>query len=97
MLDDPHRVARLRRLAENVRAIRDGVDRVETVADSPDGRIRARVGGRGDLIGLEVDDRVFRQPDSARLAAEIAATVRTAQQAADREIARICTETFPSH
>lgn len=94
--DDPHQVARLRRLADNVRALRDEVDLIEAAADSPDGQIRATVNGRGDLLDIDVSERVFRHPDSVALAAAIVATVRSAQDSADRQIARITQNTFPS-
>jgi DNA-binding protein YbaB len=95
-LHDPHSVARLRRLADDVRTIRDQVDDLETEADSPDGQIHATVNGRGDLLDLAVSERTFRNPDSTGLAAAITETVRDAQQQANREIARICAETFPA-
>jgi DNA-binding protein YbaB len=94
--DNPHQVARLRRLAESIRAIRDGVDLIEASADSPDGQIRATVNGRGDLLDIDVSERVFRHPDSVGLAAAIVATVRSAQDSADREIAKISQQNLPA-
>jgi DNA-binding protein YbaB len=96
IFDDPHQVARLRQFADHVRAIRDGVELVEAGADSPDGQIRATVNGRGDLLDIDVSERVFRHPDSMALAAAIVATVRSAQAAADREITALTQKTFPS-
>jgi DNA-binding protein YbaB len=47
-------------------------------ARSPDKLIRVVVGPRGQLVDLELDPRIFRNPDSKALAAEILATARAA-------------------
>lgn len=50
---------------------------------SEDGMVKAEVGPRGQLIDLEIDPRVFRQPDSQALRA----SVLDAVNAAIREVA----------
>lgn len=45
---------------------------------SPDGTVKAVVGPRGHLIELELDQKVYRKPNSKALAASILAAVRAA-------------------
>ncbi|WP_158848873.1 YbaB/EbfC family nucleoid-associated protein [Saccharothrix deserti] len=56
-----------RRLADDLRAVQQGVQQgmaeIRATADSPDGLITATVGGRGELLDLEPNPRVYR--DSA--------------------------------
>lgn len=59
-------------------ALREQVRTVTASADSDDGLITATVGGRGQLLDLRLDPRIYRASDSARLAAEITSTVREA-------------------
>jgi DNA-binding protein YbaB len=77
---------RLRELAANLRAAKAKIDDIEATADSPDGLVRATVSGRGNLVSLELESRLFRSPDSKALAATIAGTIRAAQKAADSQI-----------
>ncbi|MEJ3747600.1 YbaB/EbfC family nucleoid-associated protein [Actinomycetes bacterium KLBMP 9797] len=55
-------------------------------ATSPDGLIKAVVGNRGHLERLEIDPRVYRRPDSRRLAEDITDTIRRAAAEADKRI-----------
>lgn len=47
-------------------------------AKSPDGYVTATVGPRGQLVRLHLDGRIYRNPDSAKLAATITETVQKA-------------------
>jgi DNA-binding protein YbaB len=83
------RLAEYSRLAEDVLAMRNGIDRLRATAYSPDGLICATVGGRGELIDLELDPRIYRDTDAAALAKTIRETVRDAAAQAERGAARI--------
>ncbi|WP_163572785.1 YbaB/EbfC family nucleoid-associated protein [Fodinicola feengrottensis] len=51
---------------------------MEATAESPDGLVAATVNSSGDVVELELDDRVYRTSDSAALAAAITQTIRAA-------------------
>jgi DNA-binding protein YbaB len=80
---------------EDLRHLRDGLRSVQTwladvteTAESDDGLIHATVNGRGDLLDLTLDPRIYRTPDSRALATAITATIlRAKEQAADRAAA----------
>ncbi|WP_117214442.1 YbaB/EbfC family nucleoid-associated protein [Allorhizocola rhizosphaerae] len=91
-----HRAAVAARLAERVRRVRRQAERIEAAADSPDGLIRATVGGHGQLLELELNPRILRNPDSRALAGAIAGTIQSAQRAVDREVARLSREVHGS-
>ncbi|MDA3647202.1 YbaB/EbfC family nucleoid-associated protein [Saccharopolyspora indica] len=59
-------------------SLRDQVRTAAATADSEAGLITATVGGRGQLLDLRLDPRIYRVSDSTRLATEITATVREA-------------------
>ncbi|MFY1688258.1 YbaB/EbfC family nucleoid-associated protein [Plantactinospora sp. WMMB782] len=81
----PARLAEYRRLADDVRAVRDGIDRIRATAYSPDGLVAATVGGRGELVDLDLDPRVYRDPDATALGAAIADTIRAAADSAEQD------------
>jgi DNA-binding protein YbaB len=54
---------------------------VRGTAVSDDGLISVTVGGRGALIDLVIDPRVYRVPDARRLAGDIKTTIRLATEA----------------
>lgn len=74
---------RFERLAGEIRDIQRELEAVTETAFSPDGLISATVDARGDLLELALDPRVYRDPDSRRLAAAITETCRAARKAAD--------------
>jgi DNA-binding protein YbaB len=51
---------------------------VRETATSPDGLVTATVGGRGELLELRLDERVFRRSDSRWLAGAIVTTAHRA-------------------
>ncbi|MGI5212376.1 YbaB/EbfC family nucleoid-associated protein [Plantactinospora sp. CA-290183] len=83
------RLAEYRRLTEDVLAMRDGIDRIRVTAESADELVAATVGGRGELIDLKLDPRIYRDPDATALARTIADTIRDAAEAAGRDAGRI--------
>ncbi|MGW0478325.1 YbaB/EbfC family nucleoid-associated protein [Nonomuraea sp. NPDC003214] len=46
---------------------------------SPDGLVSVTVGSRGELVGLDLDPRVYRRPDARHLADTIVETTRRAE------------------
>jgi DNA-binding protein YbaB len=78
-----------RRWRQRIRALRDFVDELTVCAHSDDGLVSATVSGRGELLALTLDPRVYRASDSRLLAELIMNTVR---DATDRVQARIAAE-----
>ncbi|SEF37624.1 hypothetical protein SAMN05421837_114185 [Amycolatopsis pretoriensis] len=74
---------RFEQLAGEIRDIQRELAAVRETAFSSDGLISVTVDARGDLLELVLDPRVYRDPDSRRLAAAIAETHRAAREAAD--------------
>lgn len=76
------------RLADEVKTIQRELAEVRATAESDDGLVRAVVGGRGEVIELDLDPRIYRTADSAALAKTITATIH-------RAVARAQAEVFP--
>ena len=86
---DAHQAELARCLADHVRRVRGEVERIEAAAESPDGLIKATVGGDGQVLELDLNPRILRTTDSRALADDITSTIQDAQRAADREISRL--------
>ena len=78
-----------RRWRDRIRALRNFVDEVTVCAHSDDGLVSATVSGRGELLAVTLDPRVYRASDSRRLAESI---LNTARNATDQVQARIAAE-----
>ncbi|HYQ61927.1 YbaB/EbfC family nucleoid-associated protein [Actinophytocola sp.] len=89
------RLAEYARLADQVKAIRDGVDEIRGTGYSGDGLVTAVAGGRGELLELDLDPRVYREPNATELAAKIVAAVREAAAEAEREATRLAAKLLP--
>ncbi|GHH44123.1 YbaB/EbfC family nucleoid-associated protein [Lentzea cavernae] len=89
------RLAEYARLAGRLRRVQDGITDVRATADSDDGLVHAVVGGRGELLELELDQRIFREQDAATLARKIVETVRDAAAEAERDAAGIAEKLMP--
>lgn len=89
------RMAEYSRLAEQVRAMRDGVEEVRGTGYSADGLVTAVVGGRGELLELELDPRIYRDRNATELATRIVTTVREAAAEAEREAAKFAEKLLP--
>lgn len=76
-------------LADRVLAARREADDTHVTEYSPDGLITVVVNGRGELVELELDPRIYRDQNADALAETILATVRDACAAADRKVARV--------
>lgn len=86
----------LQRARENMGAAQQRLMRVRGEARSEDTLIRAIVGPRGQLLDLELDPRVFRNPNSKALSAAIVATVRAAVEDSLRQGREIRDELIPT-
>ncbi|OLR95293.1 YbaB/EbfC family nucleoid-associated protein [Actinokineospora bangkokensis] len=82
-------------LTEQVIALREGVDGIRATGCSGDGNATATVDGRGQLVELELDPRVFRAPDSAALAASVLEAVRAATERSRLEATRFAAGLLP--
>jgi DNA-binding protein YbaB len=89
------RFAEYARLAEQVRAVRDGVEEVRGTGYSDDGLVTAVVDGRGALLELELDPRIYRSPNAAELAAQIVAAVREAAAEAGSQAEKLAEKLAP--
>lgn len=83
---------------------RDGLLRVQrrlgdvrATAESDDGLVEVAVGGRGELLELTLDPRVFRNTDARALADDILGTVRRATAVARDEVYRLTRDSLPAH
>jgi DNA-binding protein YbaB len=91
------RLAEYARLADRIRSMRDGITDIRGTASSADGLVGAVVGGRGELLELELDPRIYRELDVTTLAETIVATVGDAAAESEREAARVAAELMPRH
>ncbi|MBO0867009.1 MAG: YbaB/EbfC family nucleoid-associated protein [Micromonosporaceae bacterium] len=89
-------VGDLRKTIDNIDGIQQRMLRVTGTAWSDDRLIKAVVGPRGQLVDLEIDPRVYRNPNSKALSASIVATVRAAVQDAAGKVKEIYAESVPA-
>jgi DNA-binding protein YbaB len=79
-------MADFERMRANAGVVRERLLAVSGRAASEDGLVRVVVDRQGRLQSLEIDPRVFRRPDSRRLAEVIVATVARAVADADGQV-----------
>jgi hypothetical protein len=89
MMDD------LQRARRNLGDTQRRMLQVRGEARSDDRLIRVVVGPRGQLVDLELDPRVFRNPDSRALAAAILDTVRSAVEDSQQKTRELRDELLP--
>jgi DNA-binding protein YbaB len=89
------RLAEYTLLAEQAKAMRDNIDGICGTGYSDDGLVTAVVGGRGNLVELELDPRIYRDRNATELAAKIVAAVHEATEDAERETARFAEKLLP--
>jgi len=78
----------LKHLRDGLRTVQTRLTDVRVTETSDDGLVSATVGGRGELLDLDLDPRIYRTPDSRALATAITTTIRRARtEAADRAAA----------
>ena len=73
------------------------ISRITGVGHSPDRLVKATVGPRGQLVDLEIDPRVFRNPDSRTLAEAILVAARNAVDDANAKTTTVVNEAVPVH
>jgi DNA-binding protein YbaB len=90
-------------MLDNLRTAVNGMNDLQTrmqevtgTAWSADRMVKAVVGPRGQLTHLEIDPRVYRNPNSVALAETIVATVRAAAEQAMRRSQELIDATVPS-
>lgn len=74
----------------------DGVANIRATADSDDGLVTAVVGGRGEVLSLELDPRVYREQDPDGLATSIMAAIRDAAADATEQATRYAEKLLPA-
>jgi DNA-binding protein YbaB len=79
------------KLEESQRRIRQ----IKGLAQSPDRLVKATVGPRGQLVDLELDPRLFRNPNAKAVAATIMATVRAAVEDSQRQAQQVRDDLLP--
>ena len=89
------RLTEYTRLAEQMKAMRNGVDEIRGTGYSDDDLVTAVVGGRGNLVELELDPRIYRDRNAAELAAKIVAAIHEAAENAEHEAARLAEKLLP--
>lgn len=89
VIDDLHQSLK------NAAQTRQQILEVTGIAWSDDRLVKAVVGPRGQLIDLEIDPRVFRNPNSKALAASILSTVRAAVEDANKKAREILDKAMP--
>jgi DNA-binding protein YbaB len=96
---DEARLGMLEDLDRETRRIRDAVAETTGTAESPDGLVEATVGVYGELVGLELDARIYRDQDASALSEQIRAAVHAAYEDAQdrvrRDLARVVADVDP--
>ena len=83
-------MSQFQRLRDNASGLQQQLREVTATATSPDRLITATAGPRGQLIRLDIDPRVYRNPNSRALADAITETVQRAAAAAADKVAELC-------
>jgi DNA-binding protein YbaB len=73
-------------LERDMRKLRTALTDVRATGESADGYVVATVGGRGELLELSLDPRIYRTQDSDALADDILAAVRAAAERAGEQV-----------
>lgn len=88
-------LAQLQKSVEALPRTKERMTSVTGVSFSDDRMVRVVVGPRGQLVDLEIDPRVFRQPDAKELSAKILATAREAVRQVTEQMREIMAEQLP--
>ena len=82
-------VTDIRRMSEQLAELRNDLDSLTVDASSPDRLVCASVDGRGRLVGLTLDPRIYRVQDSVALAGVVCSVVEEARVEAVRRATEI--------
>jgi DNA-binding protein YbaB len=83
------------RLQEEGPKVQQRAMALEVTEKSADALISATVGARGDLIRLDIDPRIYRQPDARALADDITETIKKAGAKAREEVVDLFATLIP--
>ncbi len=83
------------RLRAGTADLRAELAAITATARSADGYVTAVVGPRGNLVRLTLDPRIYRRPDSHRLASTITETIQRAADEAAAAVTRACAPYLP--
>lgn len=86
-----------RQIADEVAEIQRKMAAIRATAESADGLVRATVGARGELLGLLLDPRIYRDRDADALATTIAKTIRRAVRQAQGEVFPLVQRFLPAN
>jgi DNA-binding protein YbaB len=89
------RLAEYALLEKQLRAMRDNIDDIRGTGYSDDGLVTAVAGARGELLELELDPRIYRDPNATELAAKILAAANEAAAEAVREATKLAEKQLP--
>ncbi len=84
-------------LADDIRRIQREMAGIEATAESGDGLVAVTAGPRGELVSVELDPRVYRDPDAKGLAAEIVRVAGAARVAAQRKTVALLSNLMPAN
>lgn len=73
------------RLSDAAGTLHEGFAKIRVTVDSADGLITVVAGGRGEVLDLELDPRIYHVADADALATSIMTTIRAAYDEAVRE------------
>lgn len=88
-------VSGLEELERDAKALQRALENVRVTGESADGSVIATVGGRGELLELSLDPRIYRTQDCEGLAADILAAVRAGAEQARREVFKAARKLLP--
>lgn len=86
----------LQKAAENLPKTHERMRSLTGEAWSDDGMVKAVVGPRGQLVDLEIDPRVFRQPDAEALRSRILGAAAAAAREVGEQAREIMDAQLPS-
>ncbi len=82
-------------LKKSLTGVQRGLEDIKGNARSHDGMITATVSGRGELLELDIDSRVFRDSNGRKLSEEVLSTVRRAAKDAAVQTAELSKSLLP--
>jgi len=88
-------MAQFQKLREGAADLQRRLKEVTATARSQDRYVTATVGPRGQLIRLELDPRIYRDPNSRELARTITETIQRATAEAADKVAKLCRPLLP--
>lgn len=88
-------MAQFQKLRDGAGELQERLEKVTAKAVSEDRYVTATVGPRGQLISLELDPRIYRNPNSGALAASITSTIQRATAEAADKVAELCKPFMP--